>query len=260
MLPFAIASAVLGGIQTISAMNALNNMGPRAEYSIDPTTGEYIKKMEARSKMGLTGDQKAGMYADIVRGENTAFNRSANVGGNQVAGITRAAIGANNGGRYKVGLADAQAQDQHQREYSPWVQYKQGLLDKQTADKQQVFDRQAQAYGQAMQSGLNNITGMFNLNQALNAGRTGAGSPSPAGTTASSMPNPFDPTAVPSRTANGPMGPQPPGPQYNNPYNLPSMNYPALNAPGIPGISQMADNGVPYNPGQIMDWGKIWGN
>jgi len=246
MLPFALASGVLGAYQTIKSMSELNNMGDREQFKIDPETDNFINRLKERSKIGISGDQRASMFNDIARGENTSFNRGVNVGGNQQAGVIQAAINADNGGRYKVGLADEQARDNHLRELSPWIQYRQSLLDRITADKQKQWDEQATQYGKAMESGLNNIAGTFNLNQALGY--------NPGGTSTTDSPLPTaparlgNPNAVPSSTASYSNTPTD---WINNPYGTGSVS--DLN-PGVSGMKRLPEDGIPYN----TDWTKLW--
>lgn len=187
MIPIGIASGILGTIQTIGGIRGLKKMGDRPEFSIGEDVNNTIDMLKDRSRMGLAPTQKAAMWDDVTRGENAAFANARNLGGNNVtAAAVAAGTGANLRARMNIGVQDVMAQERHLADMLPWIRYKQGLLNNISADRMKLWDRKAQEYGRAVQSGLNNVANMFNLNQMMGAG----GQPGAATAAANGLPQP----------------------------------------------------------------------
>jgi hypothetical protein len=163
---FPIGAAIGGAMslyQIFDGKNRLDKMGERPNIEIEQGTTDWMNRMKGRADYGLSRDQTSGMWNDVNRGENTAYNRAMNTMGNTGAGAMMAALNSNNiNARLNIGRMDAQAKDQHVREAGPWVQYFQGLRNQQQQNKMQNWDREAQSYGNEAKAGMENLMGVGN--------------------------------------------------------------------------------------------------
>lgn len=166
-----IASLVLGAVQTGVGLYKLSQEGDAPTAGITPEMKAAYARANDRAKAGFTPQEKAAYNQSLATAGNTAYRRGVDMSGGSLAGALRAGINAQQlGARNQFAATDAQLQRENIRYADSLAQQMQSQKNLQTAQELQQYNQRQQAYGQAMQSGLSNITGSLNATQALNSG------------------------------------------------------------------------------------------
>lgn len=166
----AIASLALGAYQTFEGKRGLDAMGNKPVDEVTPEEQAAYSGATSRAGYGYSGDQVAALEQERSMGENTAFHKAYDAsGGNQGGAINAALKSFNILSRNKQAFEDASLQENKQRYADSRGDVISRHKERITGQKRQDWGEKAQAYGNAMQTGLTNMTNFFNMNQALGA-------------------------------------------------------------------------------------------
>lgn len=170
MIPLALGSLVLGGVQAAQGLYGLNQVSkmPMPKFGIAPEAQAAYDTAKQQAQYGYAPEQKAAFQQDISRASNTRFQRGVDMAGGNLAGAINAGINSSNlGALNQFASQDAQLQQQKQRYVGQLAGGFQSAQDRQTNLELQRRNAIEQAYGGALKAGLNNAIGSLNLTQAL---------------------------------------------------------------------------------------------
>lgn len=163
-----IASAILGGIQLVGGIAAASSLGDRPSYSEDPNFARSAGRAETMAGMGYTPQERAAFQGDLASAQATDYQRGMDISGGNMA---QALLGINTsraaGALNRFAAQDAALKRENIRYADSFSRERQARRDAQTQMDNQYRMAEEQAIGGAIQSGLGNIAGMANLNQAL---------------------------------------------------------------------------------------------
>lgn len=236
MAPLAIGSVLLGGIQTGVALNQLNklNKEPAPNYSISPQLQNSYSRSLTRSGYGFAPEIRTDYFNNMAGRYAQNFRNATQVsGGNQSQAIGRALQSGQLRDFSNFAAQDAQAQERNIRyndQVGAQLTNQQNLITGQNINYRM---QREQAWGGALQSGLNNLAGAANF-FAMNGG--------------------FKPNQ-PSYNGQQSFAP---AQSFNTPQNIPVA--PQMAAPN-PWMPQVANNSIPYAgqqfAGGISPYGSI---
>jgi len=167
--PLAIGSLVLGGIQAIGGLVSAFSMGDRPRFREDPRFTGAAGRAEYMAGMGYTPQERAAFQGDIAAQTAGDYRRGIDMAGGNMSralgGISTArTLGAYN----RFAAQDAALRRQNIQYADQFSRERQRRADMQTQADIQQYDREQQATGQAISSGLTGMAGAFNFNQAMN--------------------------------------------------------------------------------------------
>lgn len=181
--PLAIGSLVLGGIQAVGGLIGALNMGRRPRFAEDPRFTQAAGRAEYMAGMGYTPQERAAFQSDVAAQTAGDYRRGIDMSGGNMAralgGISTArTIGAFN----RFAGQDAALRRQNINYADQFSRERQRRADMQTRADMEQYDAEQRALGQAMSSGLTQMAGAANFNQAMNfygkqgvAGASGGG-------------------------------------------------------------------------------------
>lgn len=163
-----IASAILGGVQLVGGIAAAASLGDRPSYTEDPNFSRSASRAETMAGMGYTPQERAAFQGDLASSQATDYQRGMDVSGGNMA---QALLGINTsrsaGALNRFAAQDAALRRENIRYADSFSRERQARRDAQTNLDTQYRMAEERAIGGAIQSGLNNIAGMANLNQAM---------------------------------------------------------------------------------------------
>ena len=169
MPPLAIGSLVLGGIQAIGGLVSAFSMGDRPRFREDPRFTGAAGRAEYMAGMGYTPQERAAFQGDIAAQTAGDYRRGIDVAGGNMSralgGISTArTLGAFN----RFAAQDAALRRQNIQYADQFSRERQRRADMQTQADIAQYDREQQATGQAISSGLTQMGGALNFGQAMN--------------------------------------------------------------------------------------------
>lgn len=180
MVPLAVGSLILGGVQALAGLKGLSDLNktPRAQYGVTPEMQGAYDTAKQQAQYGYSPEQKANFEQGVSRDVNTRYRRAVDMGGGNLASAINAGIqGGGIGQLNQFASQDAQLQQQKERYVGQLAGGFQSQANMQTRSEQQRRDAIEQAYGGAIKSGLNNAIGSLNLTQAMGGFGGGAKAP-----------------------------------------------------------------------------------
>lgn len=185
LLGQAIPQYLLGKKQYDESQKALEALSKTPAVRYAPTAelqqqGQDVLAARERAQYGFTPAQLAANAQNVARAENTQYQRYLDVGGAGLSGAVSAGMASNKMDAInqqalesaKLQQAKQLSAEQAQRMYAGSVQ---GLANQQVAVDQANRLRQEQAYGKAMQKGLENKYGAYGTAGAVAGSALGTG-------------------------------------------------------------------------------------
>lgn len=163
-----LASAILGGVQLVGGIIAASSLGDRPSFTEDPNFSRSAGRAETMAGMGYTPQERAAFRGDLASAQATDYQRGMDISGGNMAqallGIntSRAASALN-----RFAAQDAALRRENIRYADSFSRERQARRDAQTQLDTQYRMAEERAIGGAIQSGLGNIAGFSNLNQAM---------------------------------------------------------------------------------------------
>lgn len=177
--PLAIGSLVLGGIQAIGGLAAALSMGRRPRFQEDPRFAQAAGRAEYMAGMGYMPQERAAFQGDIASQTAGDYRRGIDMSGGNMARALGGISTARTMGAYnRFAAQDASLRRQNIQYSDQFSRERQRRADMQTQADMAQYDREQQATGQAISSGLTGMAGAANFSQAMNfygkQGMTGA--------------------------------------------------------------------------------------
>lgn len=167
-----IGSAVLGGLQTIGSLIGLSQLGPKPTFTASPDLMQATEMYRQMANQGFTPQEQAAYQSQIARQSNAAFQRGLDLSGGNMAQALQASQGANQlGAANQLAAQDAALRRQNLAGYAGQADKMQRIQDMNTQAQLQQRQAAESALGMGLQSGLTNLAGTFNYNQALGSYR-----------------------------------------------------------------------------------------
>ncbi len=167
-MPLGIGSAVLGGVQTIGGLIGLASLKDPEDYSLTADNQMAIGEAKNNARFGFSGAQKAAYDQSVRQAANTDIYNARNMAGSS---LSRAVFGVRRGQTLgalnDLALKDADFQQRKIGYRDSMIQRGQEVQDRNTANRWNQYNQKMAAYGGALQSGLTNLGGFFNLGAAL---------------------------------------------------------------------------------------------
>lgn len=159
------AVGALGTVQYLTSRKRLNELSNQEfpEYSLTAGMKDSISDADAMRGIGYTAGEKAALGASLTRGENTAFRRAFSMAPSLSQALQAGINSVNIQGRLNMAAQDAQLMRQNLRYSDQLRGQEQNIQDRNDQVKIQRRIGQENAYGQAMQSGLNNMVNGLSL-------------------------------------------------------------------------------------------------
>jgi hypothetical protein len=178
--PLAIGSLVLGGIQAVGGLISAMNMGRRPRFQEDPRFAQAAGRAEYMAGMGYMPQERAAFQGDIASQTAGDYRRGIDMSGGNMARALGGISTARTMGAYnRFAAQDAALRRQNINYSDQFSRERQRRADMQTQADMAQYDREQQATGQAMSSGLTQMAGAANFSQAMNfygkQGMTGGG-------------------------------------------------------------------------------------
>jgi hypothetical protein len=162
----AIGSLVLGGVQSAIAARRLSQLDKNkpAGYQITPEEQEVFNRTKEAARYGFSQQEKDAYLGNMAKQQEVNYQRSLSVGGGSLAG----AIGASTSKSDLSGFAtsDAQLKRQAEGKYQQALMGKSRKRDLMAEQELSDYARKQQAWGGALQAGLENMTSAANLAMA----------------------------------------------------------------------------------------------
>jgi len=163
-----IGSLVLGGIQLAGGLAAALSMGRRPRFSEDPRFTDAASRAEYMATFGFTPQERAAFQSDIAAQTAGDYRRGIDMAGGNMSralgGISTArTLGAYN----RFAAQDAALRRQNIQYADQFSRERQRRADMQTQADIAQYDREQQATGQAISSGLTQMGGALNFAQAM---------------------------------------------------------------------------------------------
>lgn len=189
-----IPQGIMGAMQWSQANKALKqvNSKPIDEYSISPELQHSYQRAEGMTKYGFAPEETAAFNQGVARQQTGAFTNAIDqAGGNLSSAIGAALKSQNIGAQSEFAAKGAQLKAQH-IEYADSIgariQNQQNLM---VQAKRQRREQLEQAYGQAKQAGISNVTnalsGIATGGLAAMSKKSGGGIGSPSQETMSGL-------------------------------------------------------------------------
>lgn len=174
--PLAIGSLVLGGIQAVGGLIGAMNMGRRPRFTEDPRFAQAAGRAEYMAGMGYTPQERASFQSDIAAQTAGDYRRGIDMSGGNMARALGGISTARTMGAYnRFAGQDAALRRQNIQYADQFSRERQRRADMQTRSDMEQYDAEQRAVGQAMSSGLTQMAGAANFNQAYGKqGMTGA--------------------------------------------------------------------------------------
>jgi hypothetical protein len=166
--PLAIGSLVLGGIQAIGGLAAALSMGRRPRFQEDPRFTGAAGRAEYMAGMGYMPQERAAFQGDIASQTAGDYRRGIDMSGGNMARALGGISTARTMGAYnRFAAQDASLRRQNIQYSDQFSRERQRRADMQTQADMAQYDREQQATGQAISSGLTQMGGALNFNQAM---------------------------------------------------------------------------------------------
>lgn len=169
-------TAVLGAIQGGVGLRNLISLSKqrRPNYSITPEQRTSYSQAMNNARFGFTPAQTGAFMNNINSSQNAAYNQAINIsGGQQANAISRVLQGNRLGAYNQFAAQDASLKLQNQRyadQMGQQITNQRNLIDRTLIDDR---NRQEEAWGGAMQSGMTNIASALNFQGIVNASGRG---------------------------------------------------------------------------------------
>jgi len=166
--PLAIGSLVLGGIQAIGGLAAALSMGRRPRFQEDPRFTGAAGRAEYMAGMGYMPQERAAFQGDIAAQTAGDYRRGIDMSGGNMARALGGISTARTMGAYnRFAAQDASLRRQNIQYADQFSRERQRRADMQTQADMAQYDREQQATGQAISSGLTGMAGAANFSQAM---------------------------------------------------------------------------------------------
>jgi len=163
-----IGSLVLGGIQLAGGLAAALSMGKRPRYSEDSRFTDAASRAEYMATFGFTPQERASFQSDIAAQTAGDYRRGIDMAGGNMSRALGGIITARTLGAYnRFAAQDAALRRQNIQYADQFSRERQRRADMQTQADMAQYDREQQATGQAISSGLTQMGGALNFNQAM---------------------------------------------------------------------------------------------
>jgi hypothetical protein len=167
--PLAIGSLVLGGIQAVGGLISAMNMGSRPRFQEDPRFTGAAGRAEYMAGMGYMPQERAAFQGDIAAQTAGDYRRGIDMSGGNMARALGGISTARTMGAYnRFAAQDASLRRQNIQYSDQFSRERQRRADMQTQADMAQYDREQQATGQAISSGLTGMAGAANFSQAMN--------------------------------------------------------------------------------------------
>ena len=161
-------SLALGGLQTIGGLIGLMTTKEPGKYGLTNDNKQAIGEAKSAAKFGLSGAQKSAFNQGVRQAANTDIYNAKNTAGSSLSrsvfGLRR---GMTLGEMNRLAVNDFNIMQQKRQYRDQVIGREQEVKDRNTALDWNQYGQKMQAYGGALQSGLNNMAGFFNLGEAL---------------------------------------------------------------------------------------------
>jgi len=164
-----------GLVQQQQARKGLNSLVKPQGYNITPEQQQSYGRAQKDAMSGYSAQERAAYLSNMASRNNAGYSRALKFGGNGLAGAIQAGV---NYGNSKA-LNDFAANDAQLRRSN--VRYADSRGDvistqrnRDTQMKNQEYNQAANAYGQAIKAGKENVFNAVNLFTALNPGALGS--------------------------------------------------------------------------------------
>lgn len=168
MLPLVAAGLVAGGIKSVTGLiqstqanKQLKKLGqtPIDEYGISPELQSSYSRAEAMTNQGFSGEEKAAFQQGIGRQQAGAFKSAVDMSGGNLSSAIGAALNAQKiGAQVDFAAQGAQLKGQHieqANQLAGQIQNQKNLMIESRRQRRTMLE---QAYGQAKQQGIENLT------------------------------------------------------------------------------------------------------
>lgn len=219
-LPLAVGSLLLGGLQAGIGAYQLNqlNKTPVPNYGITPELQNSYGRAETRAGYGYSPEQRADYMGNVAGRNAQVYNNAIKLSGGNLSGALARGIQSSSLRDYSTFAANDAALQQNNIRYADQIG---GQMTNQRnmATNQNIQNRirQEQAWGGALQSGLNNIAGAANFFQ-MNGGFN---QPKDTGTVYNQQQLPSNTTAAAQQTQFG----NPTYGAYGSPFQPTQANF-----------------------------------
>lgn len=185
MLPLAAGSLILGAIQTGVGMYQLNklNKEPMPNFGITPEQMQSFSRAQGRTGYGYSPEQRSNYFQQVAGRYAQNYGNAMKLSGGNLSGALNRGLQAGNLRDFSnFAAGDAQQQQQNIRyadQQGQQITQQRNLITNQNIQNR---IRKEQAFGGAMQSGLQNLAGAANF-FAMNDGfaQLKGGGTAPAG-------------------------------------------------------------------------------
>lgn len=168
----------LGIYEAWQANKGLKNLQgqPMPQYSISPEMQSYYNTVQKRSNYGYDPSEKAAFKQNVAQQQNTGFNQAVNMSGGNLAQALN--VGFKAQGLNAFNQFAAQDAALHRQNINQWggaasqMQGQQNLINQQKISQRNMLE---QAYGQALRSGLYNVTSGLGSALGMATGAKGGG-------------------------------------------------------------------------------------
>ena len=161
-------SLALGGLQTIGGLIGLMTTKEPGKYGLTTDNKQAIGEAKSAAKFGLSGAQTSAFNQGVRQAANTDIYNAKNTAGSSLSrsvfGLRR---GMTLGEMNRLAVNDFNIMQQKRQYRDQIIGREQEVKDRNTALDWNQYGQKMQAYGGALQSGLNNMAGFFNLGEAL---------------------------------------------------------------------------------------------
>lgn len=153
-----IAFTTLGGIQTAIALKKLKELDKKGvpKFAATDELNNSIKDADAMRGIGFTAPETAAYQSRISRSQNTGFERGKEMAPSLTSAIQAGINYANEEAQLNFAAKDAELNRSNIRYSDTLRRMKQTIADRNTEVDIGEFKGKQQAYGQAMQAGINN--------------------------------------------------------------------------------------------------------
>lgn len=161
-------SLALGGLQTIGGLIGLLTTKEPAKYGLTNDNKTAIAESKTAARYGLAPTQTSAFMQNVRQAANTDMYNARNLAGSS---LSRSVFGLRRGQTLgelnRLAVSDFNAMQEKTRYRNQMFGKEQEVKDRNTALDWNQYGQKMQAYGGALQSGLNNMAGFFNLGEAL---------------------------------------------------------------------------------------------
>lgn len=162
----AAGSAILGGVQMAIAIRKLKQLDKNKPmgYQITPEEQETYQRTKAAADYGFSQSEKDAYMGGMQRQQDVNYQRALQTGGGSLAG----ALGASTSRRdlSQFAMSDAQLKRAKEGQFLSAAKDISRKRDVMTEQSLAEYRQKQQAWGQALKSGLENVTNVANLAMA----------------------------------------------------------------------------------------------